>query len=177
MFVEGAGNEEQPTNTYPEIAKRTVLRRNGLSVFHLFPCHRLNNSFESCCQKSFKTVDPSERSEETSPDISYKIISRGHHTNFPFQNSSSSTQTSSPHTPIFPIITQYPEELGGRGEKQNPVRARQGCYCTWQSSGRRDRNPKGRCRGRDVLWAALQGALTCPSNPGAIPEPRAPRQR
>lgn len=120
MFVEGAGNEEQPTNTYPEIAKRTVLRRNGLSVFHLFPCHRLNISFESCCQKSFKTVDPSERSEETSPDISYKIISRGHQANFPFQNSSPSTQTSSPHTPILPIFTQYPEELGGRGKNKAP---------------------------------------------------------
>lgn len=54
VFVEGAGNEEQPTETHPEISKCTVLRRNRLPVFHLSPCQRLNASFESCLQKTLR---------------------------------------------------------------------------------------------------------------------------
>lgn len=108
--------------------------------FSPFPLSKIKYQFWILLPKSFKTVDPSERSEETSPVTSYKIISQGYQANFPLQNSSSSTQTSSP-SPAFP---QYPEELrGGRG-----IKTKQGCYCPWQSSGRGDRNPKGRCRGR-----------------------------
>lgn len=54
VFVEGAGNEEQPTDTHPEISKCTVMRRNDLSVSHHSPCRRLNTSFESCCQKALR---------------------------------------------------------------------------------------------------------------------------
>lgn len=54
VFVEGAGNEEQPTDTHPEISKCTVMRRNDLSVSHLSSCQRLNISFESCCQNALR---------------------------------------------------------------------------------------------------------------------------
>lgn len=149
VFVEGAGNEEQPWDKHPEISKCTVLRRNDLSVFHLSPCPRLNISFESCHQKALKTVDPSEQSKETSPVINYKIISQGYQANFPLQNSSSSTQTSS-HPPIFPIFAWYSEELGGGGKnkaglllhlaelwkmRQKPQGQRQEGLCSGHSAG------------------------------------------
>lgn len=173
----GLGMKNNPQTTHPEILKCTVLRRNGLSVFHLSPCRRLNISFESGAKKALRQwIHQTEVKrhlqilviksypEATKPTSPSKIL---HHPHKPHP----------PHTPIFPIFPQYPEELGARGKKQSPVHAQWGCYCTWQSSGRRDRNPKDRCRGWDVLWAALQGALTCLSNPGAIPEPRAPGER
>lgn len=163
VFVEGAGNEEQPWDKHPEISKCTVLRRNDLSVFHLSPCPRLNISFESCHQKALKTVDPSEQSKETSPVINYKIISQGYQANFPLQNSSSSTQTSS-----HPQYSQYLHDIQKSWEVGG--KTRQGCYCTWQSSGRWDRNPKGRGRKGSAL-GTLQGSLTCCRNPSTIPEP------
>lgn len=54
VFVEGAGNEEQPTDTHPEISKHTVWRRNCLSVFYLSPHGRLKINSESCHQKALR---------------------------------------------------------------------------------------------------------------------------
>jgi len=63
--VEGAGKEEQPTDTHPDIYKLTACRRNCLSVSRPSLHVRLKINFESCHPKSFETVDAPEHSEET----------------------------------------------------------------------------------------------------------------
>lgn len=116
--------KNNPQTTHPEIFKCTVLRRNGLSVFHLSPCRRLNISFESGAKKALRQwIHQTEVKrhlqilviksypEATKPTSPSKIL---HHPHKPHP----------PHTPIFPIFTQYPEELGSRGEKTKP------CACT-----------------------------------------------
>lgn len=52
--MEGAGNEEQPTDTHPEISKQTVWRRNCLSVFYLSPHGGLKINSESCHHKALR---------------------------------------------------------------------------------------------------------------------------
>lgn len=67
--------------------------------FSSFPSWTIKNQFWILSPKSFKTVDPLERSEKTSPAIGYKIIPQGCQSNFPFQNSSVFTQTHSSPSP------------------------------------------------------------------------------
>lgn len=128
-----------------------------------FPLSKIKYWFCILLPKSFKTVDPSERSKETSPVISYKIISQGYQANFPLQNSSSSTQTSSP-TPVFP---QYPEELGGGGGKSQA-----GLLLHLAELWKRRQKSQGQMQGKEGLSSGqLCRAPTCCSNPSRFPEP------
>lgn len=136
--------------------------------FLSFPSHTNQNQFRLLSPNSFKTVDPLERGEETSPVISYKIAAQGHQANFTLKNSLASTQTSYP-PPCLNIYTI--SRRAGTGGKQTPVHVQQGFHCTWQSSGRRGAEiPRAACRGRHLLRAALQGTLACFSNPGRTSE-------
>lgn len=105
-------------------------------------------------------MDPSERSKETFLVISYKIISPGYQANFPLQNSPSSTQTSSP-SPVFPIFTQYPEELEGGGKNKARLLLHLAELWKMRQKSQGQRQGKG---------SAL-GTLLCCRNPSTIPEP------
>lgn len=155
VFVEGTGNEEQPTDTHPEISKCTILRRNELSVFHLSPCQRLNISFESCCQKALRQWI---HQREAKRHLQLLVTKSYPKATKPISLSKILHPPHKPHPP-----PQYSQYIHNILKSWQVGKTKQGCCCTWQSSGRWDRNPKGRCRGRALLCRALRCAAAIPA--------------
>lgn len=91
----GRGWEWRTTHSHPSRNTKVYSLEEKLSFSFLsFPSHANQNQFWLLSPNSFKTVDPLERSKETSPVISYKIIAQGRQANFTLKNSLASTQTS-----------------------------------------------------------------------------------
>lgn len=113
VFVEGAGNEEQPTDTHPEISNCAVWRRNCLSVLYLSPHGRLKINFESCHQKASRQwIHYREAKRHLQPSV-IKSYPEATKPISPLQNSSACTKTS--------IFTQYIQSWGWRKKKSNPL--------------------------------------------------------
>lgn len=160
VFVEGAGNEEQPWDKHPEISKCAVLKRNDLSVFHFSPCPRLSISFESCHQKALR-----QWIHQRAANRHLQLLIIKSYPKLPSQFPS--PKFSLIHTNLipFPNIPMIFRRAGRWGEKQGRAAIALGRALEDETEIPRAEAGKGSALG------TLQGSLTCCRNPSIIPEP------
>lgn len=130
--------------------------------FSSFPLSKIKYQFWNCCQKALRQWI---HQREAKRHLQLLVIKSYPKAAKPISLSKILHHPHKPHPP--PQYSHNIQRAGGWRDGNT----KQGCYCSWQSSGRWGRSPKGRGRGRALPWAALQGTLTCRSNLGAIPEP------
>lgn len=121
---------------------------------------RLNISFESCHQKALRQWI---HQREAKRHLQLLVIKPYPKATKPISLSKILQHPHKPHTPspIFPIYTQHPEELGGGKNKA-------GLLSDLAELWKRSQKSQGQMQGKGC---ALQGTLMCCSNPGVLPEP------
>lgn len=156
--MEGAGNEEQPTDTHPEISKCTVLRRNDLSVFHLSPSQRLNISFESCHQKALRQWIQQKEAKRHPQLLVIKSYPKA------TKPTSLSKILHHPHKPHLP--PQYSQYIHDIQKSWEVGKTKHGCCWIWQSSEEESEMPRadageGLCSAghSDVLQQSWCGSI------------------